>query len=432
MTILMLIALAIFVATYVLIITEWVNKMLAAMIGGFVIILVGILPQQEALLAVDWNVIFFLIGMMMVISVLKKTGVFMYLAIKTAKVARGKPLWIMILMFLVTGFLSAFLGSVTTVMILVPVVMLICDELKISPVSFIITMVIASNMGGAATMVGDPPNILIGSATSYTFLDFLFNLTPPILIASGTSVVLMYLIYHKKLKVTNENRARLLSYKEDTLITDKKLLIRSLIVLGLMLLALAMQSVLHIEIATISVTAGLTLLVMSDRKEVDNVLMHDIDWMTLFFFIGLFILVESLVKTGLIGQMANAIVESTKGDTKKASMMILWMSGLLSAFIDNVPFVAAMIPMVKTMGNMLGAGVDMHPVWWALSLGTCLGGNGTLIGASSNIVAVGIANRNGYRITFKQFTVIGILFTINTLVVSALYILIRYFWIRGL
>ena len=307
MTILMLIALAIFVATYVLIITEWVNKMLAAMIGGFVIILVGILPQQEALLAVDWNVIFFLIGMMMVISVLKKTGVFMYLAIKTAKVARGKPLWIMILMFLVTGFLSAFLGSVTTVMILVPVVMLICDELKISPVSFIITMVIASNMGGAATMVGDPPNILIGSATSYTFLDFLFNLTPPILIASGTSVVLMYLIYHKKLKVTNENRARLLSYKEDTLITDKKLLIRSLIVLGLMLLALAMQSVLHIEIATISVTAGLTLLVMSDRKEVDNVLMHDIDWMTLFFFIGLFILVESLVKTGLIGQMANEI-----------------------------------------------------------------------------------------------------------------------------
>ena len=432
MTILMLIALAIFVATYVLIITEWVNKMLAAMIGGFVIILVGILPQQEALLAVDWNVIFFLIGMMMVISVLKKTGVFMYLAIKTAKVARGKPLWIMILMFLVTGFLSAFLGSVTTVMILVPVVMLICDELKISPVSFIITMVIASNMGGAATMVGDPPNILIGSATSYTFLDFIFNLTPPILIASGTSVVLMYLIYHKKLKVTNENRARLLSYKEDTLITDKKLLIRSLIVLGLMLLALAMQSVLHIEIATISVTAGLTLLVMSDRKEVDNVLMHDIDWMTLFFFIGLFILVESLVKTGLIGQMANAIVESTKGDTKKASMMILWMSGLLSAFIDNVPFVAAMIPMVKTMGNMLGAGVDMHPVWWALSLGTCLGGNGTLIGASSNIVAVGIANRNGYRITFKQFTVIGILFTINTLMVSALYILIRYFWIRGL
>lgn len=428
----MVLALAIFVVTYVLIITEWVNKMLAAMIGGFTIILVGILTQQEALLAVDWNVIFFLIGMMMVISVLKKTGVFMYLAIKTAKVARGKPLWIMILMFLVTAFLSAFLGSVTTVMILVPVVMLICDELKISPVSFIITMVIASNMGGAATMVGDPPNILIGSATSYTFLDFLFNLTPPILIASGTSVVLMYLIYHKKLTVTNENRARLLSYKEDTLIKDKKLLVRSLVVLGLMLLALAMQSVLHVEIATISMTAGLILLLMSDRKEVDQVLMRDIDWVTLFFFIGLFILVESLVKTGLIGQMANAIVASTQGDTKKASMMILWMSGILSAFIDNVTFVAAMIPMVKTMGSMLGAGVDMHPVWWSLALGTCLGGNGTLIGASSNIVAVGIANRNGFRITFKQFTVIGALFTFNTLVVSAVYILVRYFWLRGL
>ncbi len=425
----MIVALAIFVATYVLIITEWINKMLAAMIGGFVIVLTGILHQHEALLAVDWNVIFFLIGMMLVISVLKKTGVFMYLAIKTAKIAKGKPMGIMILMFLVTAFLSALLGSVTTVMILVPVVMLICYELKISPVAFIITMVIASNMGGAATMVGDPPNILIGSSTSYTFLDFLFNLTPPIIIVSATSVILMKLIYNNKLKVSNENRAKLMSYKEDTLIKDKGLLIRSLIVLVLMLTALAMQGILHIETATISMTAGLILMLMSNRKEVDHVLMYDIDWVTIFFFIGLFILVESLVKTGFIDSMASAIVESTQGNTKKASMMILWMSGVLSAFIDNVPFVAAMIPMVKTMGNMIGGGVDMHPVWWSLALGTCLGGNGTLIGASSNIVAVGIASRNGFRITFKQFTIIGLIFTLNSLVFSALYVLIRYFWL---
>ena len=427
----MIIALFIFVLTYVLIITEWINKMLAAMIGGFVIVLTGILHQQEALLAVDWNVIFFLIGMMMVISVLKKTGVFMYLAIRTAKIAKGKPMGIMILMFLVTAFLSALLGSVTTVMILVPVVMLICNELKISPIAFIITMVIASNMGGAATMVGDPPNILIGSSTSYTFLDFFFNLTPPILIVSATSVLLMRLIFNKKLKVSNENRARLMSYKEDTLIKDKGLLLRSLIVLLLMLTALAMQGTLHIETATVSMTAGLILLMMSNRKEVDHVLMHDIDWVTIFFFIGLFILVESLVKTGFIDIMANAIVESTSGDTKKASMMILWMSGVLSAFIDNVPFVAAMIPMVKTMGNMIGTAADMHPVWWSLALGTCLGGNGTLIGASSNIVAVGIANRNGFRITFRQFTIIGMVFTLNSLAFSALYILMRYFWFKA-
>lgn len=427
----MIIALFIFVLTYVLIITEWINKMLAAMIGGFVIVLTGILHQQEALLAVDWNVIFFLIGMMMVISVLKKTGVFMYLAIRTAKIAKGKPMGIMILMFLVTAFLSALLGSVTTVMILVPVVMLICNELKISPIAFIITMVIASNMGGAATMVGDPPNILIGSSTSYTFLDFFFNLTPPILIVSATSVLLMRLIFNKKLKVSNENRARLMSYKEDTIIKDKGLLLRSLIVLLLMLTALAMQGTLHIETATVSMTAGLILLMMSNRKEVDHVLMHDIDWVTIFFFIGLFILVESLVKTGFIDIMANAIVESTSGDTKKASMMILWMSGVLSAFIDNVPFVAAMIPMVKTMGNMIGTAADMHPVWWSLALGTCLGGNGTLIGASSNIVAVGIANRNGFRITFRQFTIIGMVFTLNSLAFSALYILMRYFWFKA-
>jgi len=423
----MLVALLIFALTYLLIITEWINKMLAAMIGGFLIVLTGILHQKEALQSVDWNVIFFLIGMMLVISVLKKTGVFMYLAIKTAKTAKGKPLMIMILMFLVTAFLSAFLGSVTTIMILVPIVLLICGELKITPIPFITTMVIASNMGGAATMVGDPPNILIGSATNYQFLDFLFNLTPPVVLITLTSVGLIRLIYRKHMRVSNENRARLMSYRENTLIKDPKLLIRCMIVLTLMLAALAMQGVLGIETATISMTAGLVLLIMSDRKKVDNVLMNDIDWVTIFFFIGLFMIVESLVKTGFIDMMARQIISATHGEPKAASMMILWLSGIFSAIIDNVPFVAAMIPMVKTMGTYINNPEAMHPVWWSLALGTCLGGNGTLIGASANIVAVGIANRNGFHISFKQFTIIGMIFTLNSLVISAVYILLRYF-----
>lgn len=428
MTITMLIALGVFVMAYVFIITEWINKMLAAMIGGFVIILMGIVHQHEVMNAVDWNVIFFLIGMMLVISVLKKTGVFMYIAIRSSKLARGKPLSIMVLMFLVTALLSAFLGSVTTIMILVPIVLLICGELKITPVPFIIVMAIASNMGGSATMVGDPPNIMIGSAVHYDFLDFLFNLTPPVILICITSVGLIRLLYHNKMQVSTENRARLMSYREDTLIKDKKLLLRSSIVLLLMLIALSMQSILKIETATIAMTAGLALLLMSNRKEVEDVLIHDVDWGTIFFFIGLFMIVESLVQTGFMDMMANKIIAASGGKPKKASMLILWMSGMLSAVIDNVPFVAAMIPMVEKMGSIGHISREMmSPVWWSLSLGTCLGGNGTLIGASANIVAAGIAKRNGFIISFKQFTVIGAVFTINSLIISAIYILVRYF-----
>lgn len=428
MTLMMFVALAVFVLAYVFIITEWINKMLAALIGGFVIILCGIVQQHKVMQAVDWNVIFFLIGMMLVISVLKKTGVFMYVAIKTAKLAQGKPLSIMILMFLVTAVLSAFLGSVTTVMILVPIILLICGELKITPVPFIINMAIASNMGGAATMVGDPPNIMIGSAVHYSFLDFLFNLTPPVVMICITSIGLIHLFYHNKMKVNTEDRARLMSYREATLIKDYKLLFRSGIVLFLMLVALAMQSVLKIETATISMTAGLALLLMSNRKDVEEVLINDVDWVTIFFFIGLFMIVESLVETGFMDMMAKNIISASKGDPKKASMLILWMSGVLSAVIDNVPFVAAMIPMVQKMGNIGNISADMMgPLWWSLSLGTCLGGNGTLIGASANIVAAGIAKRNGFLISFKQFTIIGAVFTLNSLVISAIYILVRYF-----
>ena len=423
----MLITLFVFVMTYIFIIMEWMNKMLAAMIGGFLIVLTGIIHQQDALMAVDWNVIFFLIGMMLVISVLKKTGVFMYIAIRTAKIARGKPIVIMTLMFVITAVLSAFLGSVTTVMILVPIVLLICGELKITPIPFIITMAIASNMGGTATMVGDPPNIMIGSATDYTFLDFLFNLTPPVVIITSVSVAMIWLMYRNKMKVSMQNRARLLSYREDTLITDKKLLLRSSIVLLLMLIALALQGILKIETATIAMTAGLALLVMSNPKQVENVLINDVDWVTIFFFIGLFMIVESLVVTGFIDIMAKGIINASGGRPKAASMLILWLSGALSAIIDNVPFVAAMIPMVQKMSIYINNPTAMHPIWWSLSLGTCLGGNGTLVGASANIVAVGIASRNGFRISFGQFTKIGLIFTFNSLLISSVYLLVRYF-----
>lgn len=424
--ILALVALVIFVITYMFIITEWVNKMTAALLGGFLVIITGIMNQEKAMSYIDWNVIFLLIGMMMVMSVLKETGVFQYLAIKTAKLAQGKPIRILLFMFVITGVVSAFLDNVTTVMMLIPVVLLISNELKISPIPFIITMAIASNIGGTATMIGDPPNILIGSATDYNFIDFIVNLTPIVMVIMTVSLGVIYLIYNKKLHVTNENRARLMAYKEDKLLHNKRLLKRALVVVALMLTAFTLQGVLHLDSATIAMTAGLTLLIMHNRKKVDHVLMHDIDWITIFFFIGLFMVVGSLKETGIMDKLGTKIVDLTNNDIRMTSVVILWFSGIFSAIIDNVPFVATMIPMLKNVSTHIGV-ANMHPIWWALALGSCLGGNGTLIGASANIIAVGIAHKNGLHISFKEFTKIGLIFTLLSLLISSVYLVLRYF-----
>jgi Na+/H+ antiporter NhaD/arsenite permease-like protein len=422
----MTLALAIFVGTYVLIMTEWINKMTAALLGGFLIVVFGIVDQGRAFAAVDWNVIFLLIGMMLVMGVLKETGIFQYIAIKTAKLAKASPLRIMLLMFIVTATVSAFLDNVTTVMILVPVALLIAGELKISPVPFIITMAIASNIGGTATMIGDPPNVLIGSSTDYSFLDFIYNLTPVIIIIMIGSLGLTWLFYRKGMKVSNENRARLMEFREENLIKNRKLLHRSLIVIVLMLAAFVLQDVIHLKIATIAMIAGLVMMIFSNRKRVDHFLSHDIDWATIFFFIGLFIIVESLIETGFIEMLSRQIVKASGNNLKMASLIILWFSGVFSALIDNVPFVTTMIPLIKDIGTHFSREA-MHPVWWSLSLGACLGGNGTLIGASANVVSIGIAHKNGFPIKFMDFTRIGLVYTLNSLLVSTLYILLRYF-----
>ena len=423
---LMIIALLVFILTYLCIITEWINKMLAALIGGFVIIVLGVVDQTIAFSAIDWNVIFFLIGMMLTISVMRETGMFMYIAIKTAKIAKGSPLKIMAMMFVATAVISAILGSVTTIMILVPIVLLIADELKITPAPFIITMVVASNMGGASTMIGDPPNILIASATKYTFVDFFLNLTPAIVIIVIGSLGLIWLLYRGKMKVSNERRAKIMEYNDKNLITNPKLLWITLGVVVLMLLAFIFQKPLHLENATIAMAAGLILVFIGSRKKVETIILNDIDWITIFFFIGLFMIVEGLVNTGFIDLLAQGVMSITNGEPKTTSMVILWLSGVLSAWIDNIPFVAAMIPMIKTIGSQMQNAAQVQPLWWALSLGTCLGGNGTLVGASANIVAVGIANRNGYKITFMDYTKIGLIFALESMLLSSAYIWFRY------
>jgi len=333
----------------------------------------------------------------------------------------------MLLMFIVTAVASAFLGSVTTIMILIPIVLLICGELEISSLPFIITMVVASNMGGAATMVGDPPNILIGSATDYTFMDFIVNLTPVIVVITIASLGLILLLYRKSLNVSMRNRAKLMAYKEENLIKHKGMLILSAVVVFLMLTGLALESTLHLGTATLSMSAGLFLVAIGGRKRVEQILINDIDWVTIFFFIGLFMIVESLVETGFIDKLAYQVMSFTENEPRSTSIAILWLSGVFSAFIDNVPFVAAMIPMIKEIGTVITHPTSIDPIWWAMSLGTCLGGNGTLIGASANIVAVGIAKHNGIHVSFKEYTKIGALFTVVSLIICTGYILLRYF-----
>jgi Na+/H+ antiporter NhaD/arsenite permease-like protein len=422
----MLFVLFVFAVTYLMIITEWINKMTIALLGAFVLIFAGIMTQDVAMSYIDWNVIFLLIGMMIIMGVIKETGVFQYIAIKTAKIARGNPIRIMLLMFLVTALISAFLDNVTTVMIIVPVNILIARELGISPVPLVISQAVASNIGGTATLIGDPPNILIGSATGLTFLDFTIHLSPVIIVITAISMLMIYLLFRNKLVVSNENKARLMEFDISQLITNRALLKRSGIVMALLIIGFFVQEFIHVGSASVAMMAALALLIMSNRKEVEHILAKDVDWVSLFFFIGLFMIVGGLKETGVLDIVAKQILVITHNDLQVTSLSMIWFSGILSAVIDNVPFVATMIPLIENMSHSFG-NAAMNPLWWSLSLGSCLGGNATLIGASANIISAGISKKSGNPISFWTFMHYSFWITFMSLVVSTLYVYLRYF-----
>ncbi len=430
----MILVLFIFVLTYMFIITEWVNKMTIALLGGFLIILCHVMTksgkvftQDIALTYIDWNVIFLLIGMMIIMGVLRDTGVFQYIAIKTAQFAKGNPLRIMLFMFVITATISALLDNVTTVMIIVPVNILIASELGISPIPFVITQAVASNIGGTATLIGDPPNIMIGSATELTFLDFLINLTPVIIVITLVSLLVITLLFRNTMQVNNTKRAKLMEFDTSNLITNRKLLRRILIVIGLLLIGFTTQELLELTSGTIAIIAALVILIMSNRKEVEHIMSKSVDWVSLFFFVGLFMIVGGLKETGILDIVARFILTATHSNLKLTSLAMVWFAGFLSAVIDNIPFVATMIPLIKDMASSFG-GVSIHPLWWSLALGSCLGGNGTMIGASANIISVGIAKKSGHPISFWLFTKYSIILTVVSLVISTLYIYLRYFF----
>ncbi len=420
----MILSLVIFGALYVVITTDIINKTAVALFAAMLTVVLGISDQAKAFGHIDLSVIFLLIGMMIIMGITKQTGVFQFMAIKIAKFARGEPVAIIILLSLTTAFISAFLDNVTTVLIIVPITILIAVELGLSPTPFIVTQAIASNVGGTATLIGDPPNIMIGTAAHLTFMDFLANLTPVILIILAVNSLLIVILFRKKLQVTNERKARIMNFDETKAIENKPLLVKSLIVLALVIAAFLFHSLMNLEPATIAMTGAVLLMVVSGAKDLEK-LFAELEWSTIFFFVGLFIVVGALVDAGVMALVSTWLIKIIGNQLKFAQIAILWVSAILSSVVDNIPFVATMVPLLQGVSNHFGPEA-VRPLWWALSLGACLGGNGTLIGASANVVSAGLASKSGHPVSFWDFTKYGIIFTLVSIVVSSIYLFIRY------
>jgi len=323
-----------------------------------------------------------------------------------------------------TAIFSAFLDNITTVLLIAPVSILIANELRISPIPFLLVQIFASNIGGTATLIGDPPNVMIGSAANLSFMDFVTNLAPLILIQMVLFALIFFIFLKNKIKVTNENRARIMDFDEEKLLKDKNLLIKSAIIFTLVVIGFAIHGFVDLEAATIALSGSIILTLIS-KTQFEEVL-QQVEWISIFFFIGLFIMVGGLVETGFIKMVSSRVLEFTDGNIKLASQVILWFSGIFSGIVDNIPFVATRIPLIQNLGDKLGHNAIL-PVWWALSLGSCLGGNGTLIGASANIIIANFAKKSGYKISFLKFLKYSIPVTILSLALSYIYILIRYF-----
>ncbi|WP_418791139.1 SLC13 family permease [Phosphitispora sp. TUW77] len=417
------IAVAVFLLTYALIISEKIHRTVVALFGGLLVIFLGILEQEKAIEMIDFNTLGLLAGMMIIVAITKRTGLFEFLAIKSAKWAKGDPWLLMIALSTITAVASALLDNVTTVLLIVPVTFSITQELKINPIPFLVTEIIASNIGGTATLIGDPPNIMIGSQTHLGFMDFVINLALPAIVIYIVTMICLKFIYGKRLKVSDKLKQKVMAFDENEAIKDVPLLKKSLFVLGLTTLGFILHQFVHMESATIALGGG-TLLMLLSRINPDHVL-HEVEWPVIFFFIGLFVLVGGLEETGIIEALAVKSLEITGGEMVSTSMIILWLSAIASAFVDNIPFVATMIPLLKTMGE-LGGMTNIDPFWWSLALGACLGGNGTLIGASANVIVAGMAEHRKHHISFLGYMKIAFPLMIMSIIISSIYVYLRY------
>lgn len=402
MTTTQIIALAIFVAVIAVIVSEKLHRAACALIGAMLLVLLGILEPVEALGFIDFNTIGVLLGMMMFVAVIKNSGIFEYLAVKSAKIAKGNPWKIMVYFMIITAVLSAFLDNVTTVLLIGPMTFSICKALDINPVPFIMTQIIASNVGGTATLIGDPPNIMIGSKADISFLQFVIYDGPIVVITMVVTIILFKFIYGKKLMVSPEKMALICQMDESKEIKDKVLFIKSVVMIFFVALAFILHDTLHLMTSIIALSCA-AIMILIGKQDVEETV-HDVEWPTIVFFAFLFVVVGGLEKVGLIEMLADEMIAATGTHYVILMIVILWVSAICSAILDNIPFVATLIPLIMTME---AEGIDVWPLWWAVSIGACFGGNGTIIGASANVVLTGISGRKGYPITFIDFLKIG-------------------------
>jgi Na+/H+ antiporter NhaD/arsenite permease-like protein len=415
----------IFSITYFLIVSERIHKTVAALGGGLAMIVFRVLDQEEAFAAIDFNVIFLLVGMMIIANVLSKTGAFQWLAIRSAKLARGSPVLILLFMAVITAAASAFLDNVTTVVLMAPLAIFVASILEVHPVPFLLTIIMASNIGGTGTLIGDPPNILIGSDANLSFMDFIIHLAPIALLILATYLLLIALLFGRQLQTSPELRQRIMELDESEVLSDRSLLRKSLVILFLVAIGFLLHGALHYEAATVALV-GATALLLIGRQHPREALL-DVEWSTIFFFVGLFMVVAGVDQAGLLEDIGQRMADVSGNNLSAATMLTLWPGAILSGVVDNIPFTAAMIPVVDKVSQQLQvASSGSNPLWWALALGAGLGGNFTVVAASANVYVIGVAERAGYKVTFFQFLRYGLLVSMVSLVMATVYLWLRY------
>ncbi len=419
-------AIFVFLVTYALIVTEKVQRTVIALFGAMMMVLLGVITQEEAINHIDFNTLALLIGMMIQVLVLSKTGLFRYLAVQAAQKAKGNPVALLVSLSVIVALCSAFLDNVTTVLLTVPITFTLAKDLRISPLPFVVAQIFASNIGGTATMIGDPPNIMIASAVKeLDFMAFISNLALPCVVIFVITIGLLLLIFRRELVCDPKVQQRIMKIKTQGLIRSKPLLRKCLFTLVVTIALFCLHGQIPgwtLESGTVAVVGAslLMLMVMPRREKVLELILSKVEWTTIFFFIGLFVLVGGLEVNGIIKWMAAGTMELTGGDHTVTTISILWLSAIMSAFVDNIPFVATMIPLIQDMGAMGYS--NLEPLWWALSLGACLGGNGTVIGASANVVALSLARKHGLSVSFWQFMKVGFPLMLLSIVISTVYL----------
>jgi Na+/H+ antiporter NhaD/arsenite permease-like protein len=426
------VSLGIFVLTYAVIVTEKLNRSVVALLGAGLMVFAGVLHQTEAFRGIDLNTISLLTGMMIIVAITQKSGVFQYVAVKAAKLAKADPWGLLVMLSVVTAVFSALLDNVTTVLLIAPVTLLITDALRISPYPYLFSVIFASNIGGTATLIGDPPNIMIGSAAKLTFNDFVFNLAPVAVAIMALMMIPIYLIWGRKLHASSEDRALVMAFNERESITDARLLKQALFVIALVIAGFVLAHSIGQEPGTIAMFGAALLLLLrvydqhaEEQSHVIHKTFGEVEWITIFFFVGLFVVVAGIEKAGALELLANQIVDWTGGDFTITAYVILWVSAVLSAVVDNIPFVATMIPVIQSMGGVFTPD-QINTLWWSLALGACLGGNGSLVGASANLVVAGFAERAGQPIRFLPFMLMAFPLMLGSIALSSVYLWLRY------